>query len=349
MGSHLVRILQQKGHPIYVTTRLSREDENDIKYLRGNAKEFIFLKQILNEHWDVIIDFMIYKTDEFRLRAEKLLNSTDQYVFLSSARVYANSDKPINEDTDRLLDVCEDHEYMLTDEYALSKARQEDILKDSGLRNWTIIRPYITYSEERLQLGVLEKEEWLYRALHGRTIVFSGEIASKLTTITYGFDVANALMPLVGNHNALGQIYNISNGLSISWTEVLKIYLNIIENKIGKRPKTIFLNTDEFLKCHPGKYQMRYDRLLNRQFDISKISNLCSKINYTSAKYGLKSCLEAFLKRQKFKTINWKLEAIKDRLTHEKTPFSEIEGFKQKLKYLFYRYFPIQVTNKFKI
>ena len=67
----------------------------------------------------------------------------------------------------RLLDVSHDSIYLKTDEYALAKARQEDILRKSGKNNWTIIRPYITYSESRLQLGVLEKEAWLYRALKG--------------------------------------------------------------------------------------------------------------------------------------------------------------------------------------
>ena len=41
------------------------------------------------------------------------------------------------------------------------------------------------------QLGVLEKELWLYRALNGRTIVFSKDIAEKSTTLTYGYDVAS--------------------------------------------------------------------------------------------------------------------------------------------------------------
>lgn len=50
------------------------------------------------------------------------------------------------------------------DEYAITKAHQENLLINSKNKNWTIIRPYITYSEQRLQLGTFEKEDWLYRA-----------------------------------------------------------------------------------------------------------------------------------------------------------------------------------------
>ena len=85
---------------------------------------------------------------------------------------YANENGRITEKSKRLLDVCTDEEYLKTDEYALTKVRQENILLSSGKKNWTIIRPYITYNVERLQLGVYEKENWLYRALHGRSIVF---------------------------------------------------------------------------------------------------------------------------------------------------------------------------------
>lgn len=70
------------------------------------------------------------------------------------------------------MDVCNDKEYLDSNEYAIAKAKEEDILFRSPNKNWTIVRPSLTYAENRLQLGVYEKENWLYRALHGRAIVF---------------------------------------------------------------------------------------------------------------------------------------------------------------------------------
>ena len=51
-------------------------------------------------------------------------------------------------------------------------------------KNWTIIRPYKTYNNNRLQLGMYEKEEWLYRLMMGKTLVFPTELKKRKTTLT---------------------------------------------------------------------------------------------------------------------------------------------------------------------
>lgn len=346
MGKHLVDNLAQNNIDTFVTSRSSKKSETNLHYLQGNAKDLIFLEKILYQHWDAIVDFMVYKTEEFEKRFNLLLDSTAQYVFLSSARVYTNSHQPITENTARLLDVLKDKEYLSTDEYALAKARQEDILRKSKKKNWTIIRPYITYGENRIQLGVLEKEVWLYRALHGRTIIFSKDIASKVTTMTYGLDVSKAIMTLLGNQQALGEAFHVTTEECHTWEEILNCYLAVIEKKLGFRPKVLLQNMDNFSKIHPSKYQIKYDRLFNRRFDNSKILKVIGNKKFTPTKKGLERCLSQFIKNPNFKHINWKTEALKDKQTNEKTPLKEIAGFKNKVKYLLCRYFPFKGLNK---
>ncbi len=237
-----------------------------------------------------------------------------------------------------MLDVSQDKEFLLTEEYSLTKARQEDILKNSCQNNWTIIRPYITYSENRLQLGVLEKEEWLYRALHGRTIVFSNEINSKITTMTYGLDVSKGIMSIIGNSKAFGDIFHITTIFSNTWNDILTIYLEVLEKHLGYKPKVTLQNFDRFYKYHTEKYQILYDRFYNRQFDNSKIAQYINTNHFVRIEEGLKSCLEAFLKNPKFNNINWKIEALKDRQTNEHTSLKEIQGIKNKIKYLIVRH-----------
>ena len=53
-----------------------------------------FLQTILLEPWDTIVDSMIYTTQSFKERANLLLDATSQYAFLSSYRVYADSEIP---------------------------------------------------------------------------------------------------------------------------------------------------------------------------------------------------------------------------------------------------------------
>ena len=145
MGFPLVDILSKDSEKeVFVTTRKNRASNGNVHYLIGNAKDEDILKSIIEDGYDVIIDFMVYTTEELKKRISLILDHTNQYIFLSPSRVYANCYDLINENSPRLLDVCDDEEYLKTDEYALAKAREEDILLNSGRNNFTIIRPYIT-------------------------------------------------------------------------------------------------------------------------------------------------------------------------------------------------------------
>lgn len=338
MGKHLVQVLAKRGDKISVTTRIVRESTPNIQYIQGNAKDDSFLGPLLGCKWDAIVDFMVYTTRFFEQRAPKLLAATSQYIFLSSARVYADSAEPMQENFSRLLDTASDSDFLSTDEYSLAKARQENILSQSGRNNWTIVRPYITYSAQRLQLGVLEKEGWLYRALKGRTIVFSEDIAAKVTTLTYGLDVAGAMAKLIGEPRTLGQAYHITQREAASWREVLNIYLNALEKHLGKRPEVLLLGLDDFSRCKRAKYQIKYDRLFNRRFDGSKIAEFAEVDDFFSLEEGLTHCFEEFLESRQFFAIDWRSEAIKDRYSGEVASLAEPRHWKQKLKYFIYRF-----------
>jgi nucleoside-diphosphate-sugar epimerase len=338
MGKHLVQLLAERGDKVYVTTRTTHMSFLNVEYIQGNAKKGRFIDSLLERKWDAIVDFMVYSTSDFQQRVPKLLAATSQYIFLSSARVYAFSSKPIEENFPRLLDSSNDQEFLATDEYSLAKARQEDILKHSGHTNWTIIRPYITYSEQRLQLGVLEKEEWLYRALKGRTIVFSQDIAEKLTTLTYGLDVAGAIAKLIGEPRSIGEIYHITQDKSTRWREIIELYMNVLEKYLGKRPKVILLSMDKFSRCKQSKYQINYDRMYDRKFNSAKLSEFVDMDAFLPLEQGLTRCIEEFLENPRFLSIDWCSEAIKDRYSGEVADITEIGHWKQIVKYLIYRF-----------
>lgn len=338
IGEHLIRLLAETQTHVVVTSRKKHISTENLRYIQGDAQDVFFLNEILKEKWDSIVDFMLYTTTDFEERIDKLLNSTKQYIFLSSARVYADEIGNITEESTRLLEVSKDKKFIATNEYSLAKARQEDIIKKSGRNNWTIIRPYITYSTNRLQLGVFEKEEWLYRVLNGRTIVFSNDLKNKFTTLTYGQDVSIGIKALVGNLNALGEVFQVTVNQSSTWGNILDIYLNVLEKKLGYRPKVYLSDKDKFLQLISSEYQLIYDRLFTRKFDNSKINQFVNVNSFTSLESGLAKCLNDFLKEPKFNNINWKLEALKDRQVNELTSLKEIKGLKPKIKYLYFRF-----------
>lgn len=340
IGSYLVNILSENHIDTTVTTRRFHDNISYVTYVCGNAHDNDFLNQLCAQHWDSIIDFMSYKTEEFKKRVDTLLNATSQYVYISSARVYANEEHPIKESSPRLLDVTKDKTFLNTDEYALTKARQENILISHPNKNYTIIRPYISYGDYRLQLGTLEKEEWLYRALHNRTIIFTDEIAKKLTTLTSGYDVAIGIYKLLGKSNAYGETFHITNKRVLKWEDVISIYDNCLYQLTGKRIKikNVPLNTYFQIRRPELKYQVLYDRLYNRDFITTKEILIQDVEHFIDPSVGLKKCLEHFFQNPRFLSINWQYEAIKDKLTSEFTPLYEIKGIKNKFRYLRYRF-----------
>lgn len=338
MGVHLVRLLSENGYDTFVTSRSNYVSIGNIKYIKGNARDLNFLNPLLDRKWDAIVDFLLYSTDEFRERVDFFLKATSQYIYISSGRVYADTDGYICEDTPRLLDTSVDYDFLATDEYSLAKARQEDILRSKRSKNWTIVRPYITYSIDRFQLGVLEKEEWLYRAIKGRTIIFPVDFLNKQTTLTYGHDVANSLLKLVANPLAIGEIIQITSEEFCVWSDILSLYLDVLEDYLGYRPSVMFQDVDGFVRWRSGNYQVYYDRMFHRRFRSRNLFNFIDVNSFENVRIMLRECLAVFLQHQNFKTIDWKKEALKDRLTNERTPLKEIFSIKEKVKYLVYRY-----------
>ncbi len=234
MGEPLVKKLANDGHEVYVTSRKIRKYSFDnIHCITGNAHNMDFLSQVLKERYDVLVDFMNYTFSELKERLDLILNSVGHYIFLSSCRVFARSDVPITENTPRLLDVCKDKDFLSSGEYSLTKAREENYILSSKQKNWTIIRPTVTYNSHRLQLGCYELKDWIYRPLNNRPLIFFDDLADKLTSMTYGGDVANGISYLIENPDAKGEVVNIASPESKTWSEILDIYKAVIEERVG--------------------------------------------------------------------------------------------------------------------
>ena len=123
-----------------------------------------------------------------------------------------------------------------------------------------------------MQLGVLEKEEWLYRALQGKSIIISDCIASKYTTMTFNEDSALCIFKLVGNPRAYGEIFNITTDTYSKWIDILNIYADSIEKSSGKRPDILI--TKEIVAEKNHGYQVTYDRVYDSKFDNKKLADI---------------------------------------------------------------------------
>ncbi len=355
MGIHLSKILSENGHNVYITSRKPHEDKGNVHYIVGNARDPLFIDGLIAERrWDSIVDFMVYNTHEFQTRLGVLLKHTRQYVFLSSARVYVNSNNPLNELSPRLLDESKDKKYLETDEYALYKAREENLLLKSGYNNFTILRPYITYAENRLPLGIWEKETWVRRVLAKKDLVLPRVFLEKATTLSYGKDVSQYISHLIGNANAIGQILNIVDDKSYLWSDILRFYLDEVETITGKRPKVFIVESFTYsfrrilfnfivsrltfglanglIKVRNYNYQLIYDREFNRKFDNRKLKDLIPGYAFSNIEISLRHCLKVFSSSPAYSYRDWNWEFVQDKITGNKTNYSDIPTISLKLR-----------------
>lgn len=270
MGKYLVPKLISKGYAVDVVALEDMvSDHPNLQYVKGNAKEDGFLQEILKNNYDGIVDFMTYNTEQFRDVYKLFLDNTKHYIFLSSCRVFADA-PPITEDSPRLLEASRDEEFLATDDYALYKARQEDMLGQSEYSNWTIVRPATTYSTGRFQLVTLEAPTLIYRMQAGKTVVLPEGAMDCQATLSWGGDVAEMISRLLFNQKAYRESYNVATAEHHSWREIAQIYNEICSFQY------ITVSTEDYLNIvGPGldraKYQLIYARMFQRITDNTKI------------------------------------------------------------------------------
>ena len=278
MGRYAVPELLRLGFAVDVVAL----DEPNFKHENltstiANAMDDAWLETKLAEaRYDVILDFMSYTLPQFKTRAPLLLDHTDQYMFLSSCRVYANEEVPVKETSPRLLDVSKDEEYLKVSEqeYSLFKALEEDILVKSGKKNWTIILPATTYSTGRAQLVTLEAGTFVYRALLGKPVVLPIQAKDKPATLSWAGDVGVMIARLAGKAEALGEKFIAATAEYHTWSEIAEIYQELLGLEYEWVDKEVYLqimSKDPTTISPFNRYQLEYARLFDRITDNSKI------------------------------------------------------------------------------
>lgn len=273
MGVYLVPELLRLGYKVDVVSLDDIKSDNpSLTYTVGNAKNEAFIKPILERGYDGIVDFMLYSTALFESRYRLLLGHTAHYIYLSSYRVYADEEHPITESSPRLLNVSTDAEMLSTDTYALAKAKQEDILAASGYKNYTVVRPAITYSKLRYQLVTLEASVIVNRAMHGKKVLLPEEALDAMATMTWAGDVAKMISRLLFNEKAFCGCFTVSTSEHNSWRTIAGYYRDIIGLETVAVPERDYLALiDPEKPERDARWQLEYDRMFDRIVDNSKV------------------------------------------------------------------------------
>jgi hypothetical protein len=137
------------------------------------------------------------------------------------------------------------------------------------------------------------------------------EILHKTTTMTWAGDVAKLISKLTLEHRALADDFNVATSEPHTWSEVSDVYrdaigLKIVETDLGTYEKVV-----------GGKYQIRYDRMLNRILDNSKVLLVTGfeQSKFMTLNTGLKMELENFRKNPEYSSLDLEVQARMDDIT----------------------------------
>lgn len=306
MGQYLTPRLAEMGYLVDgVSLDAAISTHKNLKYIQANAKAEGVLDSLLKNNYDCIVDFMIYDRDTFVDWAPKLLGATDHYIYLSSYRVYADEEIPIKETSPLLNDVLSESEIRRGyNDYCLYKARGERVVRAWERKNWTIIRPAITYSCGRYQLVTLEAHEIINRSRSGKKVLLPDAAMPIEATMSWAGDVARMIAAIVCNEKAMGETYTVSTSEHHTWQEIADYYKDLIGLKYEIIPAEEYIDvwggpktTENTGRVH-SEWQLYFDRCFTRIIDNSKILELAGmKQSELMPLYdGLKRELEALPK-----------------------------------------------------
>ena len=288
LGRYTAKELLNKGCAVDVICLEDYISDNPkLRYFKAKADRNYLTEFLNDKYYDGIVNFIHYTSvDDYKPVHKLLCSKTDQLIFLSSYRVYADLQHPITESAPMLADVVkDDEEFLKTENYALPKTKCERFLREeSGTKNWTVVRPVISFSDKRLDLVTVSGHEIIDAARSGKTVILP-EAAKNLTA---GLDWAGNSGKLIANllfkKECFGEAYTVSSGQNLTWGEVADIYTRLTGAKFR------WTEIDEYVNTGHGGYGLFYDRLYDRAVDNTKILKATGlkKDDFTSVEEGIK-------------------------------------------------------------
>ncbi len=259
-------LLHQRGHCILVLTRGRNPVPQQYTSLTADRHDLSAMRRLLQEHpIDVVINFLGYTTAEIQLDYGLFAGKIQQYIFISSATVYAKPHVklPLTEESpvgNRF------------SEYAQNKlACEQWLLSRFGDSRFpvTIIRPSHTYCHRWIPNTVNSTNYTMVARLEQGKPVFVHDDGQNLWTLTATTDFAVALAGLVGNDAAIGEIFHITSDEVLTWNQ---IYAEVCRAAGIEQPKILRIPSDFIGQIIPNMIgKLKGDKAEHGVFDNAKI------------------------------------------------------------------------------
>jgi UDP-glucose 4-epimerase len=286
VGSHLAEVLLDRGDEVFVLDNLSTGSIDNIVHLKAHPRFHYTIDTVANEpvlaelidRSDVVVHLAAavgvkliveqpVHTIETNVHGTEVVlkhaNKKKKLVLVAStSEVYGKSaDVPFREDADLVLGPTVKHRWA----YACSKMIDEFL----ALAYWKerklpviVVRLFNTVGPRQTGQYGMVIPNFVRQALAGQPITVFGD-GTQSRSFTYVGDVVRAMVALIGEPAAVGQVFNIGNGREIS------IY------DLAVRVKTLAGSSSEIVRIpYDQAYEAGFEDMPRRVPDITKIRHL---------------------------------------------------------------------------
>jgi UDP-glucose 4-epimerase len=286
IGSHLTELLLDHGHEVLILDNLSTGSIENISHLKGRPGFEYFVDSVQNEpllaelidRSDVIFHFAaavgvkliveqpVYTIETNVHGTEVVLKHANKkkklVVIASTSEVYGKSDDvPFREDADLVLGPTPKHRWA----YACSKAIDEFL----ALAYWKerklpviIVRFFNTVGPRQTGQYGMVIPNFVRQALAGEPITVFGD-GTQSRAFTHVADVVGALLKLIVEPKAIGQVYNIGNTQEVT----IRALADRVRELTGSQSPIKIVPYDQ-------AYESGFEDMPRRVPDLSKISAL---------------------------------------------------------------------------
>lgn len=204
IGVSLTRLLDEQEHEVVLFNRGNKPvPVAGIEQIHGDRTNPADLKEKLRgQEFDAIFDNNGRELNDTQPLAEIFQDRVKHFVYMSSAGVYLKSDQMPHVEGDAI-DPKSRHK---------GKHDTETYLADHGIP-FTSIRPTYIYGPQNYN----DLEAWFFdRIVRDRPIPIPGN-GTAITQFGHVKDLAQAMVKVLGNRRAVGQIYNVSGDRCVTF------------------------------------------------------------------------------------------------------------------------------------
>jgi nucleoside-diphosphate-sugar epimerase len=286
VGSHLSEALLDRGDEVFILDNLSTGSIENVVHLKGNPRFHYTIDTVSNEpvlaelidRCDIVVHLAAavgvkliveqpVHTIETNVHGTEVVlkhaNKKKKLVLIAStSEVYGKSaDVPFREDADLVLGPTTKHRWA----YACSKMIDEFL----ALAYWKekklpviVVRLFNTVGPRQTGQYGMVIPNFVRQALAGQPITVFGD-GTQSRSFTYVGDVVKAMVALIDEPRAIGQVFNIGNGKEISIRD------------LAERVKQLTGSNSEIVMVPYEKaYEAGFEDMPRRVPDIGRIQAL---------------------------------------------------------------------------